>query len=100
MQKEFEQAVSMKCQQIHAEVKSAWKSIKYGLLEAADKICGWTRGGCPRHKETWWWNNDVDSAVKEKQMTWKRWKNRGSKEEYLKAKKAAKTAVYFAKRDA
>ena len=33
-------------------------------------------------------------------MTWKRWKNRGSKDEYLKAKKAAKTAVYFAKRDA
>ena len=52
VQKEFEQAVSMKCQQIPAEVESAWEYTKNRLREAADEICGWTRGGCPRHKET------------------------------------------------
>ena len=71
-----------------------------GLLEAADEICRWARGGCPWHKETWWWNNEMGNAVKEKQKAWKQWKNGGTKEEYLKAKKAAKTAVYFVKRDA
>ena len=44
VQKEFEQVVSMKCQNIPAEVESAWEYIKNGLLEAADEICGWTRG--------------------------------------------------------
>ena len=36
----------------------------------------------------------MDNVIKEK------WKNGGSKEEYLKTKKAAKTAVYYAKKDA
>ena len=39
-QGEFEQAVSMKCQQIPAEKKSTWKYIKNELLEAAEEICG------------------------------------------------------------
>ena len=42
----------MNCQQIPIEVESTWRIIKYGLLKAADEICGWTRGGCPQHKET------------------------------------------------
>ena len=52
LQKEFEEAGSMNCQQIPIEVDSIWRIIKYGLLKAADEICGWTRGGCPQHKET------------------------------------------------
>ena len=75
VQKECEKALTMKCQQIPAEVENAWEYIKNGLLEAADDICGWTRGGCPRHKETWWWNIEVDHAVKKKQKAWKQWKN-------------------------
>ena len=35
-------SVSMKCQQIPAEVGSAWEYIKNGLFKAADEICGWT----------------------------------------------------------
>ena len=100
VQKAFEQAVLRKCQHVPVEVEGSWSTIKNGLLEAADETCGWTRGGCPRHKETWWWNNEVDNVIKEKRKTWKLWKNGGSKEEYLKTKKAAKTAVYYAKKDA
>ena len=66
VQKQFEQAVSMKCQQILAEVESAKEYIKIGLFKAADEICGWTQGGCSQHQETWWWNNEVAIAVKEK----------------------------------
>ena len=71
---------------------------KWTFLEAANEICGWKRGGCSRHKETWWWSNDVGNAVKEKRKAWKQWKSGGTKEEYLKAKKADKTAVSFAKK--
>ena len=55
-------------------------------------------GGCQQHKETWWWNKTMDNPVKMK--AWKRWRNGGSKEEYLKAKRVAKAAVYFSKKDA
>ena len=69
----------MKCQ--HAEIEGSWNSINNGLLEAehVDDIletCGWTRGGCPRHKETWQRNNNVDNAIKEKRKAWKQWKIR------------------------
>ena len=59
VQKEFEQAMSMKCQQIPAEVESALEYIKNKLLEVAVEICGWIRSGSPRNKETWWRNNEV-----------------------------------------
>ena len=40
--------------------------------------------------------NNMNNAVKVKRKTWKQWNSGDSKEEYLKAKKTAKTAVYFA----
>ena len=41
VKKESEQAMSMKYQQIPAEVESVWEYINNGLLEAADEIRGW-----------------------------------------------------------
>ena len=41
----------------------------------------------------------MNNAVKEKWKAWINLKNGDTKEEYLKTKKAAKKAVYFAKRD-
>ena len=45
---------------------SAWVEIKTCLLNARDINCGWTQGGKPKRKETWWWNDEVDSTIKEK----------------------------------
>ena len=59
-----------------------------------DEICGWTTSGCTWHREIWWWNSEVNNAVNGKQKAWKLWKNGGTKEEYLKAKKAAKVGVH------
>ena len=47
---------------------------------------------------TWWKNDTVDAAVKEKRAAWKFWHNFASKNEYLRVKKAAKRAVYDARR--
>ena len=69
------------------------------MLASTDAACGWTRGP-PRHKVTWWWNDDIEEAVKEKRRLWKSWKDDGSKGKYLEVKRAAKRAVYHAKKAA
>ena len=52
------------------------------------------------HRVICWWNGNVEVAVKGKRRFLKNWKEGGSKEVevYLESKKAAKQAVYNAKR--
>ena len=83
----------------HDNVEDLWTSLRNDLLAASDEICGWTKGP-PRHKVTWWWNADVEMVIKEKRRLWKAWKQGGNKENYLTAKRAAKRAVYAAKKKA
>ena len=54
------------------------------------------------HRVICWWNGNVEVAVKGKRRFLKNWKEGGSKEVevYLESKKAAKQAVYNAKRAA
>ena len=79
-------------------VEQAWLDVRDTILNSIDTSCGWTKSGnVPR--ETWWWNDTVDSAIKEKRRLWKAWKMGGSKEEYLAAKRSAKSAVYEAKKN-
>jgi hypothetical protein len=47
-------------------VESVWNELKDCLLEGANEVCGRTKGP-PRHRESWWWNDDVANVVKEKQ---------------------------------
>lgn len=41
-------------------------------------VCDWTKEP-PRHRVFWWWDDNVDTAVKDKQRLWKGWKQGGSK---------------------
>ena len=59
--------------------------MKDCFLEEAVDVCGETRG-IARQKETWWWNEEVATLVKEKQHLFKLWK--GPK----KCKKGCRTA--------
>jgi len=34
------------------------------MMESAQEICGMTKGP-RRHKETWWWNEEVAEAVRD-----------------------------------
>ena len=36
-------------------------------METNQDICGMTKG-VPRHKETWWWSEEVAEAVREKKI--------------------------------
>ena len=47
---------------------------------------------------TWWWNNEISAVIEEKRRCWKLWKQGGSKEEYLEAKRATKRLVHAAKK--
>ena len=68
-------------------VDESWIHLKNALLEAAESTCGWTKGGRVRHSETWWWNDEVENTIKAKRTAWKLWKNGGSKDDYIQAKR-------------
>ena len=63
-------------------------------------LCGWTERDCKQERETWWWDEAVESLVKQKRKLWKEWQKGGSKENYLEAKRKAKLGLYVAKRKA
>ena len=48
-----------------ASVEDLWQDLKDCMLEVADEVCGKTKKP-PRHKETWWWNDEVKLVVEEK----------------------------------
>jgi len=68
-------------------------------METAQLICGLSKGPC-RHKETWWWNEEVADAVREKKKKYGNWKKEKSTEawkEYKKSKQNANRVICFSK---
>ena len=49
------------------EVENLWETMRDRLLTASEKICGWTKGPA-RHTVKWWWDDEVDRAIREKKM--------------------------------
>ena len=84
-------------------------SLKTPLLEAATKVCGFTKPH-QRKRETWWWNDRVDAAIAEKRNRFKAYnvlraqgnppEVEAAKDAYTAAKQAAKHIVEQAKSDA
>jgi len=54
------------------DVNEHWQQMKSIMMETAQDICGMSKGP-RRHKETWWWNEDVAEAVREKKIKYGRW---------------------------
>jgi len=54
-------------------VNDHWQQMKDIMMETAQDIRGMTKGPC-RHEETWWWNEDVAEAVREKKIMYGKWK--------------------------
>ena len=61
-------------------------------------LCGWTKVNDKQERETWWWDETTESLVKLRWKLWKKWQKGGRKENYLEAKRKAKSDVYVAKR--
>ena len=76
-------------------VNDHWQQMKGIMMESAQDICGMTKGP-RRHKETWWWNEEVAEAVREKKIKYGKWKKENTKEarvEYEKSRKNAERVI-------
>jgi len=51
----------------HLDVNEHWHKMKKIMMETAQHIWGMSKGPC-RHKEAWWWNEEVAEAVSENKI--------------------------------
>jgi len=49
------------------------------MMETAKDVGGMLKGP-RRHKETWWWNKEVDEAVRKKKIKYGNWKRENTTE--------------------
>ncbi|GJM86813.1 hypothetical protein PR202_ga02708 [Eleusine coracana subsp. coracana] len=74
----------------------SWKAAREKeVLQVASEVFGVSRGGKQEAKDTWWWNDKVQRAIKEKKECFKRLhldKSATNIEGYKIAKRAAKTS--------
>ena len=53
-----------------------WNQLEALLLDTVKSVLGQTTGkGAYNEKEAWWWNEEVQNAVKEKRLKFKRYQN-------------------------
>ena len=69
-------------------VEELWSSRKGNLLNTTKEVCG-TSSKHQWRRQTWWWNDVVDKAIKEKQKCFKAWKAGGSGEAYVTTKRVS-----------
>merc|ERR1712072_832198 len=54
------------------DANKKWENMKEIMINAAEEACGKTKGP-PRHQETWWWNEEVESFVDRKRECYQEW---------------------------
>ena len=64
-------------------VNDHWQQMKGIMMETAQDICG-----PPRHKETWWWNEEVAEADRNKKIKYGKWKKENTEEARMEHKKS------------
>ena len=77
-----------------------WEKMATNIRKVASEVCGVTKGSGGEAKDTWWWNEKVQRAIKEKKECYRRlYHNRSvdNIEKYKVAKKTAKRAISVAK---
>ncbi|MBJ5695526.1 hypothetical protein JGG83_23020, partial [Salmonella enterica subsp. enterica serovar Derby] len=97
VQSRFAEALRAKGEAVteRSDVEAKWEAMKSNWVKAAEEVCGWTKGA-PRHKVTWWWNDNVAKAIEEKRRCFKLWhksKVENDREAYREAKRLARKAV-------
>ena len=80
-----------------------WERMAHEIKKVAKETLGESRGFGPRGKESWWWNDSVQSKVRIKRDCFKDWskcKNAETWDKYKIARKEAKKAVSEARTQA
>ena len=78
------------------DANNMWIKMATCIRKVASEEFGVTRGSRSEAKDTWWWNEDVQKAIKEKKECFKRLhldRSVDNVEKYKVAKKTAKRAV-------
>ena len=101
----FTQRIASSQEQVNEEItldtEGLWANLRDNLLKTTEEVCGMTKPQGRWRQQTWWWNDLVDSAVKEKRRLYKAWrKGTATRAEYDTAKGAARRAVYHARHEA
>jgi hypothetical protein len=78
------------------DANSMWMKVSTCIRKVASEEFGVTKGGKREIKETWWWNEKVQNAIKEKKECFRRMhldRSVDNVERYKVAKKTVKRAV-------
>jgi hypothetical protein len=78
------------------DANSMWMNISTYIRKVASEEFGVTKGGKRETKETWWWNEKVQNAIKEKKECFRRMhldRSLDNVKRYKVAKKTAKRVV-------
>ena len=62
------------------DIQMMWLLMKETWLTAFKQGCGMMKG-LSRHKETWWWNRDVENVVAKRKVCHKAWRKSKSAED-------------------
>ena len=62
------------------DIQMMWLLMKETWLTAFKQVCGMMKG-LSRHKETWWWNRDVENVVAKRKVCHKAWRKSKSAED-------------------
>ena len=82
------------------DINNMWEKMTTNIRKVASEVCGVTKGSEGEAKNTWWWNEKVQRAIKKKKECYRRLyhdKSVDNIEKYKVAKKTAKRAVNVAK---
>ena len=81
-------------------VNDHWQQMKDIMMETAQDMWNDKRTRPRRHKETWWWNEEVAEAVRYKKIKYGKWKKENTEEarmEYTKSRQNANRVISSAK---
>ena len=77
-------------------VEERWEETAGLIRSCGEEVCGRSSGKKKPGLESWWWNEETEKAVREKEGRLNMWKRTGEdddRNEYKRAKGAAKKVV-------
>ncbi|KAH1190889.1 Pre-mRNA-processing protein 40B [Glycine max] len=91
------------CGQSQGSANDMWNKMSQEIIKVAKEMLGESRGFGPRGKESWWWNENVQSKVRVKKECFKEWsrcRNSETWDKYKIARNETKKAVSEARAQA
>ena len=74
---EFEKSYEKRNESLKQSDKTQQEKPYENSMETGREICGETTGHFRIKRETWWWNEKVQQAIREKKEAYKKWQQNG-----------------------